>query len=473
MPSSRDRFDLRRDHGFRNPPFPPPFCFPGVSGAWGQEAAQPSWGGKSNDYPQETFNTFRRAPSPFGSHGPDGRYRQPRAPTATAAAAAAAAVDREENGADVPLPERRGAGDSGTNYAGLASRSDGSAEVSASSSPGGDRAGGDEGGGVSNVGGGGGSGGGASGSAGSAEVSAVAGAATEAAASAVPVPVPVKDTPAAAADPAAAVKPSHDKDERRLGGKDESATEACSERSASSTSYSIAWTAAASRVEGGDDRGAGPRDVAAVEMSQRRGCTEEGDWGNGRDDVGDDELGEEGGDPDQGWAMSAEWEEYLRNSPGVSRYLEGVQAKAYTWKDGRGGSGKGNGNKKGRKKRGTGSNTSDKSNSSGIVAADLDPTTTTDNRGYTNTNTKQQQQQQQQQQRGKAPPRGGNNNGKKKSPKERGKSNNNDVNNDNDDDAASRALDLELAKIKAHALLYAQQQQHRPLEDAMAAPPTT
>ncbi|CAN0533000.1 unnamed protein product [Ectocarpus sp. 12 AP-2014] len=202
-------------------------------------------------------------------------------------------------------------------------------------------------------------------------------------------------------------------------------------------------------------------------MSQHRGCIEEGDWGNGRDDVGGDELGEEGGDPDQGWAMSAEWEEYLRNSPGVSRYLEGVQAKAYTWKDGRGGGGKGNGSKKGRKKRGSGSNTSDNGNSSGIVAADLDPATTMDNRGYTNTNTKQQHQQ-----RGKAPPRGGKTNGKKKSPKERGKSNNSDVNND-DDDAASRALDLELAKIEAHALLYAQQQQHRPLEDAMAAPPTT
>ncbi|CAM9253294.1 unnamed protein product [Ectocarpus sp. 13 AM-2016] len=209
-------------------------------------------------------------------------------------------------------------------------------------------------------------------------------------------------------------------------------------------------------------------------MSQQRGCIEEGDWGNGRDDVGGDELGEEGGDPDQGWAMSAEWEEYLRNSPGVSRYLEGVQAKAYTWKDGRGGGGKGNGNKKGRKKRGTGSNTSDISNSSGIAAADLDPTAATDNRGYTNTNTNtKQQQQQQQQQRGKAPPRGGKSNGKNKSPTERGKSNNSGVNNDDDDDTASRALDLELAKIEAHALLYAQQQQHRPLEDAMAAPPTT
>ncbi|CAN0176696.1 unnamed protein product, partial [Ectocarpus sp. 4 AP-2014] len=250
---------------------------------------QPSWGGKNNGYPQDDFNTFRRAPSPFGSHGPDGRYRQPRAPTTTAATAAtaAAAVDREENGADVPLPGRRGAGDGGTNYAGLASRSDRSAEVSASSSPGGDRAGGDEGGGVSNVGGGGGSGGGDSGSTGSAEASAAA----EAVAAAVPVPVPVKDAPAPAADAAATVKPSHDKDERGLRGKDESATEACSERSASSTSYSIAWTAAASRVEGGDDRGAGPREVAAVEMSQQRGCIEEGDWGNGRDDVGGDELG--------------------------------------------------------------------------------------------------------------------------------------------------------------------------------------
>ncbi|CAN0193486.1 unnamed protein product [Ectocarpus sp. 8 AP-2014] len=282
----------------------------------------------------------------------------------------------------------------------------------------------------------------------------------------------MKDAPAPAAA-AAAVKPSHDKDERGLRGKDESATEACSERSASSTSYSIAWTAAASRVEGGDDRRAGPRDAAAaaVEMSQQRGCVEEGGWASGRDDAGGDELGEEGGggDPDEGWAMSGEWEEYLRNSPGVSRYLEGVQAKAYTWKDGRGGGGKGNGSKKGRKKRGTGSNTSDNGSRSGIVAADLDPTMTTDNRGHTNT-----KQQQQQQKGGKAPPRGGKSSGKKKSPQERGKSNNNHVNNDDDDDdAASRALDLELAKIKAHALLYAQQQQHRPLEDAMAAPPTT
>ncbi|CAM9662154.1 unnamed protein product [Ectocarpus sp. 6 AP-2014] len=464
MPSSRDRFDLRRDHGFRNPPFPPPFCFPGVAGAWGQEAAQPSWGGKNKSYPQQAFNTFRRAPSPFGSHGPDGRYRQPRAPTTTTAAtaAAAAAVDREENGADVPLPGRRGAGDGGSNDVGLASRSDGSAEASASCSPGGDRAGGDEGGGVSNVGGG-----DSSGSTGPAEASAAAEAAAAAAR------VPAKGTPApAAAAAAAAVKPSHENDERGLRGKDESATEACSERSASSTSYSIAWTAAASRVEGGDDCGAGPREAAAVEMSQQRGCVEERGWGSGRDDAGGDELGEEGGDPDQGWAMSAEWEEYLRNSPGVSRYLEGVQAKAYTWKDGRGGGGKGNGSKRGRKKRGTGSSTSDNGSSGGIVAADLDPTMTTDNRGHPNTNTKQQQQQQQQLKGGKAPPRGGKSSGKKRSPKERGKSNNNDVNDVNNDDAASRALDLELAKIEAHALLYAQQQQHRPLEDAMGAPPT-
>ncbi|CAN0085494.1 unnamed protein product, partial [Ectocarpus sp. 12 AP-2014] len=250
----------------------------GVAGAWGQEAAQPSWGGKNKGYLQEDFNTFRRAPSPFGAHGPDGRYRQPRAPTTTAATAAAAAANREENGADVPLPGRHGAGDGGTNDAGLAYRSYRGAEASASSGPGGDRAGGDEGGGVSNGGGGGGSGGGDSGSTGSAEASAAA----EAAAAAVPVPAPVKDAPAPAADAVAAVKPSHDKDERGLRGKDESATEACSERSASSTSYSIAWTAAASRVEGGDDRGAGPRDVAAVEMSQQRGCIEEGDWGNGR-----------------------------------------------------------------------------------------------------------------------------------------------------------------------------------------------
>ncbi|CBN77281.1 expressed unknown protein [Ectocarpus siliculosus] len=438
-------------------PLPCFFLFvtaPGIAGAWGQEAAQPSWGGKNNSYQQQAFNTFRRAPSPFGSHGPDGRYRQPRAPTTTTAApaAAAAAVDREENGADVPLPGRRGAGDGGSNDVGLASRSDGSAEASASCSPG-DRAGGDEGGGVSNVGGG-----DSSGSTRSAEASAAA----EAAAAAVPVPVPAKGAPAPAAD-AAAVKPSHENDERGLRGKDESATEACSERSASSTSYSIAWTAAASRVEGGDDRGAGPREAAAVEMSQQRGCVEERGWGSGRDDAGGDELGEEGGDPDQGWAMSAEWEEYLRNSPGVSRYLEGVPAKAYTWKDGRGGGGKGNGSKRGRKKRGTGSSTSDNGSSSGIVAADLDPTMTTDNRGHTNT----KQQQQQQLKGGKAPPRGGKSSGKKRSPKERGKSNNND-----DDEAASRALDLELAKIEAHALLYAQQQQHRPLEDAMRAPPT-
>ncbi|CAN0089133.1 unnamed protein product, partial [Ectocarpus fasciculatus] len=333
MPSNRDGFDLRRDHGFRNPPFPPPFSFPGVSGAWRQEAARPSWGGKNNNgHPQDafnTFNTFRRAPnSPFGSHGPDDRYRQPRTPTSTTTAATAA-VDREERGADVPLPGRRGgAGDGGSSDAGLACESDGSAQVSAPPSrPSGDRADGDEGGGVSNGGG----------SRGSAEASAEAEAEAAAAAVPVAVAVAVKDAPApvaaVAAAAAAAVKPSHDKDERGgLRGKDESATEACSERSTASTTASIAWTAAASRFEVGDDHGAaGARgEVAAVEISQR-GCIQEGGWGSGGGDgVGGDELEEEGADPDQGWAMSAEWEEYLRNSPGVSRYLEGVQAKAYT-----------------------------------------------------------------------------------------------------------------------------------------------
>ncbi|CAM9933970.1 unnamed protein product, partial [Hapterophycus canaliculatus] len=90
------------------------------------------------------------------------------------------------------------------------------------------------------------------------------------------------------------------------------------DRSTQDTAASRTASPAAAATAGGSGTSATCAEEKGVAGELVLATMSEGD--EGEEGGGDAEA--ESGDPDQGWTLSAEWEEYLRKSPGVARYRE-------------------------------------------------------------------------------------------------------------------------------------------------------
>ncbi|CAM9681576.1 unnamed protein product [Scytosiphon promiscuus] len=289
MPT-RDGFNLRRDHGFRNPPVQPPWPFPGASGAWQHRGRPPpSPLSSSTPYkndPQAAFN-FRRAPGPWRSDGPLGRPNQQQQPSALIGQHAV-------NGRGAPTSGVSGCVIGGAAESGGA---EGAAAAAAAAVQGGmattempnprAKTPLDAGGAVFASGGGDGW--------------------REATAA------PAQDQPGST-PPAAAAKRGASSDVTTTAGGSGIEVGCAKETGVAAASTPVLEDTMQQDRDGrGFDRG-----VAGEPVLEAMGTD-----GEGRD--ARDDQGEEGADPDQGWTLSTEWEDYLRKSPGVSKYQQQQQ----------------------------------------------------------------------------------------------------------------------------------------------------